>query len=77
MHAPAQETAGLLPAAVTVDPVAENTCVIEVGSDTPSTLALYLGKLDADFQVDETAAPELAGCLRTLSARYARAITPP
>ena len=77
MHAPAEEIAGRLPAAVTIDPVAENTCVIEVGSDTPSTLALYLGMLDADFQVDKTAAPELAGCLRTLSARYARAITTP
>jgi hypothetical protein len=36
-------------------------------------LALYLGLLDADFQIDESAAPELAECLRTLSARYARA----
>lgn len=77
VHAPAEEIAGRLPAAVTVDPAAENTCVIEVGSDTPFTLALYLGMLDADFQVDEPAAPELAGCLRTLSARYARAITTP
>jgi hypothetical protein len=43
------------------------------GSDTAAMLALYLGLLDADFQIDESAAPELAECLRTLSARYARA----
>jgi hypothetical protein len=37
-------------------------------------LALNLGLLDADFQVDESAAPGLARCLRGLSARYARAV---
>jgi hypothetical protein len=30
--------------------------------------------LDADFQIDESAAPELAEHLRALSARYARAL---
>ena len=39
-------------------------------------LALYLGMLDADFRVDESAAPEPAGHLRALSARYARAVRP-
>jgi hypothetical protein len=49
-------------------------CVIEAGSDTPHMLALYLGMLDTDFRVDEPTAPELAGHLRALSARYARAV---
>jgi predicted DNA-binding transcriptional regulator YafY len=74
VRAPAAEIAGRLPAAITVEPVDQNTCVILVGSDTPYMLALYLGMLDADFQIDESAAPELAEYLRTLSARYARAI---
>ena len=36
---------------------------------------LYLGLLDADFRVDGSVAPELAESLRTLSTRYARAIS--
>jgi predicted DNA-binding transcriptional regulator YafY len=74
VHAPATEIAGRLPAAITVQPVDQNSCVIDVGSDTPHLLALHLGMLEADFQIDEQAAPELAHQLRTLSARYARAI---
>ena len=31
--------------------------------------------LGADFDIDEAATPELAECLRTLSARYARAVS--
>ena len=75
VHASAAEIAGRLPAVITVEPADQNTCVIDVGSDTPHMLALYLGLLDADFQIDESAAPELAEHLRTLSARYARATT--
>jgi predicted DNA-binding transcriptional regulator YafY len=74
VHAPAAQIAGRLPAAITVEPVDENTCTIEVGSDSPHMLALNLGMLDADFQIDVSTAPELAGYLHTLSARYARAI---
>jgi hypothetical protein len=72
VQAPAADTAGRLPAAITVEATGPDTCVIDVGSDTPLMLALYLGMLDADFVIDEPA-PELAECLRTLSARYARA----
>ncbi len=73
VQAPAADIAGRLPAAFTVEPTGPDTCVIGAGSDTPQMLALYLGMLDADFAIDESAAPELAECLRTLSARYARA----
>jgi predicted DNA-binding transcriptional regulator YafY len=75
VRAPAEQIADRLPAAITVEPTGQDTCVIDVGSDTPYMLALYLGLLDADFAVDESAAPELAECLRTLSARYARAVS--
>jgi predicted DNA-binding transcriptional regulator YafY len=74
VDAPAAEISDRLPAAITVESAGPGTCVIEAGSDTPHMLALYLGMLDADFRVDESAAPELAGHLRALSARYARAV---
>src|SRR5216684_1525375 len=73
VYAPAAVIADRLPAAITVTPAGPDACVIEAGSDSPAMLALYLGMLDADFRVDEAAAPELAGYLGTLSARYARA----
>ena len=75
VRAPAELVAGRLPATIAVEPTGQDTCVIDVGSDTPHMLALYLGLLDADFAVDESAAPELAQCLRTLSARYERAVS--
>jgi biotin operon repressor len=75
VQAPAELVADRLPATIAVEPAGQDTCVIDVGSDTPHMLALYLGLLDADFAVDETAAPELAQCLRTLSARYERAVS--
>jgi predicted DNA-binding transcriptional regulator YafY len=72
VHAPAAMVAARLPPAVVVDAVDEHTCVIDVGSDTPQMLALYLGMLDVDFDVDD---PELVEQLRTLADRYRRAIT--
>jgi hypothetical protein len=57
---------------VVVEAVDERTCVAEVGSDTPRMLAVYLGMLDADFEVGE--APELVEHLRTLADRYRHAI---
>jgi hypothetical protein len=75
VQAPAELVADRVPATIAVEPAGQDTCVIDVGSDTPHMLALYLGLLDADFAVDETAAPELAQCLRTLSARYERAVS--
>jgi predicted DNA-binding transcriptional regulator YafY len=73
VHAPATVIAGRLPPAVLVEAVDEQTCIVSVGSDTPQMLALYLGMLDADFEVGE--APELVEQLRTLADRYRRAIT--
>jgi predicted DNA-binding transcriptional regulator YafY len=74
VHAPAAQIAGRLPAAITVEPVDHDTCLIDVGSDNAHMLALNLGMLDADFHIDEATAPELADHLRTLAARYTRAI---
>src|SRR5262245_20985674 len=71
--APAAEIAGRLPAAITVEPLDAETCVIEVGSDDARMLALHLGMLDADFRIDPATDPDLAAHIRTLAARYARA----
>jgi predicted DNA-binding transcriptional regulator YafY len=71
VHAAAETLAGRLPPAVTVEPVDERTCFVSVGSDTPQMLALYLGMLDADFEVGDS--PELAAQLRALADRYRRA----
>jgi predicted DNA-binding transcriptional regulator YafY len=75
VHAPAAQIRSRLPAAITVEPIDRNTCLIDVGSDSPQMLALYLGMLDADFRLDGTATAELTGYLPTLSSRYARAVS--
>ena len=46
-------------------------CVIEVGSDTPHQLALYIGLLDADFEILDP--PDLAEAFLRLAERYQRA----
>jgi len=73
VQAPAERIRGRLPAGVEVQPTGPDTCVVQVGSDHPQMLALYLGMLDADFRIDPAADPDLAGHLRVLAARYARA----
>jgi predicted DNA-binding transcriptional regulator YafY len=72
VHAAAALVAGRLPPAVVVEPVDERTCIVNVGSDTAQMLAVYLGMLDADFEVDEP--PELVEQLRTLADRYRSAV---
>jgi predicted DNA-binding transcriptional regulator YafY len=73
VHAPATQVAGRLPPAVVVEAVDDHTCIVNVGSDTPQMLAVYLGMLDVDFEAVEP--PELVEQLRTLADRYRRAIT--
>jgi predicted DNA-binding transcriptional regulator YafY len=73
VHAPAAQVAGRLPPAVLVEAVDKRSCIINVGSDTPQMLAVYLGMLEVDFEVDGP--PELVEQLGTLADRYRRAIT--
>ena len=47
---------------VRVEALAEDRCRFEPGSDSPAMLALYLGFLDADFEVVD--GPELVEALR-------------
>jgi predicted DNA-binding transcriptional regulator YafY len=56
----------------TVAAVDEGSCVLDTGSDSLSTLAVYLGMLGYDFRVESP--PELASHVRALAERYQRAV---
>ncbi|MFH8253225.1 helix-turn-helix transcriptional regulator [Microbacterium sp. B2969] len=71
VHAPADHVRQRIPVPLTVTEHARDRCEIMVGSDDPRTLALYLGMLDAEFDVID--APELVIALRDLAARFERA----
>jgi predicted DNA-binding transcriptional regulator YafY len=72
VHAPATYVRGRLPIPVDVQPLTDDRCTFEPGSDHPEMLALYLGMLDADFTIVDS--PELVDALRKLTRRYQRAI---
>jgi predicted DNA-binding transcriptional regulator YafY len=72
VHAPAGYVRSRLPIPVEVEPLGEDRCAFEPGSDHPEMLALYLGMLDADFTIVDS--PELVDALRELTRRYQRAI---
>ncbi|UQX88396.1 WYL domain-containing protein [Jatrophihabitans telluris] len=72
VHAPAALVAERLPAAVgPVEALDEHRCVVSTGSDSVQMLALWLGALEADFEVSDS--PELAERFAALADRYARA----
>jgi predicted DNA-binding transcriptional regulator YafY len=71
VHAPADQVQPLLPLAVSVSTDGADRCIVEVGSDTPHQLALYVGLLDTDFDILDP--PELADAFVRLAERYRRA----
>lgn len=74
VHAPADEVlARINPAVGTVEPVGDRECVLVTGADSIATVAVYIGMLGLDFTVTEPA--DLVDELRTVSERYARAIS--
>jgi predicted DNA-binding transcriptional regulator YafY len=72
VHASAEHVRSRIPVPIDVEPIDENRCVFEPGSDYPVMLALYLGMVDADFEIID--APELVEALRLLVGRFGRAI---
>jgi predicted DNA-binding transcriptional regulator YafY len=72
IHAPADQARALLPLAVSVSADGPDHCIIEVGSDTPHQLALYVGLLDADFEILDP--PDLAEAFIRLADRYQQAV---
>ncbi|MEO3886087.1 WYL domain-containing protein [Nonomuraea sp. B5E05] len=72
VRAPAEHVRDRLPSGVRVEPLGDDACVAEVGSDTPHMLACYLGMLGAGFEVTEP--PELVAEIRALADRYRQAV---
>ncbi len=73
-HSDAGSLVPRLPPAITVDPIDGNTCRVSVGSDSPEMLAVYLGMLGVDFEIENPQdRPELVRHLRQLAGRYRRA----
>ncbi|MET7283821.1 WYL domain-containing protein [Kribbella sp. NPDC005582] len=60
-----------MPMPIEPEVVDDDTCIVELGSDNPHQLALWLGLMDADFEVLD--APELAEAVRAVGDRYHRA----
>lgn len=72
VHAPADHVRNRIPIPVDVEPLGEDRCAFEPGSDHPEMLALYLGMLGADFEIVDGS--ELVDALRELAERYLRAV---
>lgn len=76
VHAPAEEIRERInPAVGDVVPVDANSCRLETGADSVDTVTVWLGMLEADFEITDP--PELVDRVRALAARYARATPPP
>jgi predicted DNA-binding transcriptional regulator YafY len=71
VHAPAAHVRARLPIPVDVEPLGDDRCAFEPGSDHPQMLALYLGLLDADFEIVDS--PELTAAVGQLADRFHRA----
>ena len=71
VFASAEYVKNRMPIPIEPEVIDENACVVELGSDDPHQLALWLGLMDADFDVLD--APELAAAVRELGDRYHRA----
>ncbi|MGW1676943.1 helix-turn-helix transcriptional regulator [Saccharopolyspora sp. NPDC002376] len=71
VHAPAANINSRIDGIVT--PVDESTCRLELASDSYDLVALVVGMLDADFEVESP--PELAEHLHKLANRFTNAIS--
>ncbi len=70
VQASAEYVKGRMPVPIEPEVIDERVCVIEVGSDDPHQLALWLALLDAEFEVLD--APELAAAVRAVGDRFHR-----
>jgi predicted DNA-binding transcriptional regulator YafY len=69
IHAPAWQITGRV--AGTVTPINDHICLLELASESLDMIALVVGMLDIDFDVESP--PELVQYLRKLSDRFAMA----
>ncbi|HEX7307703.1 YafY family protein [Lentzea sp.] len=73
VHAPAAAVAARINSTIgTVEAVDDDSCVLVTGSDSVENLAVWIGMLGFDFEV--TSPPELVAHVRSLAARYTRAV---
>ncbi len=71
VHAPAAAVAARIPIPVDIETVDESSCRVELGSDDPDQLALWMAQLDAEVEVID--GDELAVAFDRLAARFRRA----
>jgi predicted DNA-binding transcriptional regulator YafY len=73
VHAPAEEVAARIGAwsERSIEALAPDRCLLQVGGRTVDEIAFWLGVLDADFEVVDS--PDLAAAVRRIAERYARA----
>jgi predicted DNA-binding transcriptional regulator YafY len=71
IHASADYVKARLPIPVEAEPVGDDQCIVELGSDSPHQLALNIGLLDVDFEILDS--PELTAAFSRLADRYHRA----
>ncbi|MDQ2584181.1 helix-turn-helix transcriptional regulator [Saccharothrix yanglingensis] len=71
VHAPAAEVVAKIPIPVDVEAVDESTCRVELGSDDPDRLALWVAQLDVDIEVID--GDGLAVAFDRLATRFRRA----
>ncbi|GAB1818017.1 helix-turn-helix transcriptional regulator [Herbidospora sp. RD11066] len=71
VYAPAAEVAAKIRIPVDIEAVDTTTCRVELGSDDPHRLALWLAQLDVDLEVIDGA--ELAAAFDRLATRFRRA----
>ncbi|WP_460749089.1 helix-turn-helix transcriptional regulator [Myceligenerans cantabricum] len=71
VHAPAAQVAARIPVPREIEAVGESACRVELGSDDPDQLALWLTQLGVDIEVVE--GDELAAAFDRLAMRFHRA----
>jgi len=72
VHAPAEYVIDRInPTVGTVEMIDDDTCILDTGSDSIRTFAVYLSMLGVDFTVTEP--PELVEYVEQLAGRYQRA----
>ncbi len=71
VHAPAAQVAAKIPIPVDIEVVDESTCHVELGSDDPDRLALWMTQLDVDIEMID--GDELAVAFDRLATRFRRA----
>jgi predicted DNA-binding transcriptional regulator YafY len=72
-HTNAETILTRLPQQLVVEPIDENNCRVELSADTPQVLAVWMGMLGVDFDIENRLGhPELVEHLRQLGERYRR-----